>query len=251
MLSSLPALILMTKQSLCFRVTEKSGRLINMQQNIDGLQRGTAELLHLLDMTACLTFALYGHKNLQMLVWSHFKSLRYCWRIGFWVARIRSLCLITHSRRGEAKSEGAASVPSISPTPGWRDLNDGAAAMGILMAVSQRKPFCPCDPPPSNISCPPPPSSSSPNTTHQCAETEALVHGEFTTLASRLQSSLCIHLSSPKMIPSWGARNIISGITAVLLRGRWVDIVFFFSSSTLALATTLCCRISSVFFLIY
>ncbi len=29
--------------------------------------------------------------------------------------------------------------------------------MGILMAVSQRKPFCPCDPPPSNISCPPHP----------------------------------------------------------------------------------------------
>ncbi len=65
----------MTKQSLCFRVTEKSGRLINMQQDIDGLQRGTAELLHLLDMTACLTFEQYRHKNLQMLVWGHIKSL--------------------------------------------------------------------------------------------------------------------------------------------------------------------------------
>lgn len=118
-------------------------------------------------------------------------------------------------KRGNKVWRGLHPFFHLAPSPGWRDLNDGAAAMGILMGVSQRKPFCPCDPPPSNISCPPPPSSSSSslNATHQCAETEALVHGEFTTLLCRLRSSLCIHLSSPKMIPSWGARNIISGIT--------------------------------------
>lgn len=127
-----------------------------------------------------------------------------------------TLSFIIYSWRREAKCEGGLHpiLPSpLPPTSGWKDVNDSTAALSMLMDESERhsSPSAPKILPQHSENWPinhsTPTHVLHPPITHQCAEAELLLHGTFRMQAGRLQSSWCLHLSSPKMIPHWGQKK--------------------------------------------